>query len=161
MHGGSLRLYVSRSADAHGPAARALEEDERRMGLTASDRYHRFAADVHASRRALVTLLEKLVSEGRRVAGYGAPAKGNTLLNFCRITTELVRYTVDKNSRKIGLYTPGAHLPVRDVSALEADPPDDIFVLAWNFADEIMKQQHAHRARGGGFIIPVPCALVI
>jgi hypothetical protein len=161
VHGGSLRLYISRSADAHGPVAQALEEQERRIGLTTSDRYHRFAADVHASRNALVALLSKLASKGDRVAGYGAPAKGNTLLNFCRVTTELVRYTVDKNTRKIGLFTPGAHLPVRDVSALQTDPPDYIFILAWNFAEEIMKQEHAHRARGGRFIIPVPSARVI
>lgn len=161
VHGGSLRLYVSRSAAAHGPAARALEADERRAGLTASGRYHQFAADVHATRRALVALLERLASEGRPVTGYGAPAKGNTLLNFCGITTRLVRYTVDRNPRKIGLFTPGAHLAVRDVSALDADPPDYILVLAWNFADEIMEQQKTHRERGGRFIVPVPRAQVI
>jgi hypothetical protein len=161
VHGGSLRLYISRSAKTHGASALALEAGEREAGLTTSARYHRFAADVQTSRRAVMTLLTQLASEGRRVTGYGAPAKGNTLLNFCGITTQLVRYTVDKNTKKVGLYTPGAHLPVRDVSALDTDRPDYIFVLAWNFAEEIMQQQHTHRERGGRFIIPVPCPRVM
>jgi hypothetical protein len=110
----------------------------------------------------LVAFLERLAAEGRLVAGYGAPAKGNTLLNYCRIDTRLLRYTVDKNPRKVGLFTPGAHLPVLDVSALSAieTTPDHVLILAWNLAEEIMQEQRAYRDRGGRFIIPVPRARV-
>ena len=163
VHGGSLRLYLSPSAGGHAPEVRALEAEERRAGLASAERYRQFAADVEESRKALVGVLERLAAEGREVAGYGAPAKGNTLLNFCRIDTRLLRYTVDKNPRKVGLFTPGAHLPVRDVSALSAaeTKPDYLLILAWNLAEEIMQQQRAYRDRGGRFIIPVPRARVI
>jgi hypothetical protein len=162
VHGGSLRLYLSPGGREHGPAVRQLLEDERRAGLAAAPRYRQFAADVRQSRDVLLDLLERLVAEGRTIAGYGAPAKGNTLLNYCRIDTRLLRYTVDRNPRKVGLYTPGTHIPVRDVSALSADGsvPDDVLILAWNLAEEIMAQQRRHRDRGGRFIIPVPRAKV-
>jgi hypothetical protein len=163
VHGGSLRLYLSRSARGHAPEVCALEANERRAGLSDAARYRQFAADVQESRNVLVSLLEQLAAAGRRVAGYGAPAKANTLLNFCRIDTRLLRYTVDKNPRKVGLYTPGAHIPVRDVSALYAAgrDADDVVILAWNFAEEIMQQQRAFRDCGGRFIIPVPRARVV
>ena len=102
--------------------------------------------------------LEGLAGRGRRLAGYGAPAKGNTLLNYCGIDTRLVPYTVDKNALKVGLYTPGAHIPVRPVSALTepADAPEYLLLLAWNFADEVMRQQQRFREHGGRFILPIP-----
>jgi SAM-dependent methyltransferase len=162
VHGGSMRWYFARSNRGHAPEVLAFEADERRAGLADAARYRRFAAEVHESRDALVSLLEQLAAEGRRVVGYGAPAKGNTLLNFCRIDTRLLPYTVDMNPRKIGLYTPGAHIPVREVPALYTIGynPDDVLILAWNLAEEIMQQQQAHRDRGGRFIIPIPRAQV-
>jgi SAM-dependent methyltransferase len=163
VHGGSLRLFFSRSAGEHAPDVLDLEAGERRAGLMDVARYRRFAAEVEESRRALVELLERLAGEGRVVAGYGAPAKGNTLLNFCRIGPALLRYTVDRNPRKVGLFTPGMHIPVRNVSALTAgeDTPDYVVILAWNLAEEIMQQQQAFRERGGRFIVPVPRARVV
>lgn len=163
VHGGSLRLYLSRSARDHAPEVRAVADDERRAGLADGARYRLFAAAVQESRTRLVALLERLTAEGHVVAGYGAPAKGNTLLNYCRIDMRLLRYTVDRNPRKVGLYTPGAHIPVRDVSALSAEgsAPDYVLILAWNLAEEIMEQQRSHRDRGGRFIIPVPRAQVV
>jgi hypothetical protein len=163
VHGGSLRLYLSRSADGHAPDVRALEAGERRAGLADAARYRQFAAEVHASRDALVGLLEDLTAKGKRVVGYGAPAKGNTLLNFCGIGPRLLHYTVDRNPRKVGSYTPGAHIPVRDVAALYegGTVPDYVLVLPWNLADEIVQQQQGVRDRGGRFIIPVPKAQVI
>jgi SAM-dependent methyltransferase len=163
VHGGSLRLFFSRSAGGHAPEVLDLEAGERRAGLMDAGRYRRFAAEVEESRRALVELLERLASEGHVVAGYGAPAKGNTLLNFCRIGPRLLRYTVDRNPRKVGLFTPGMHIPVRDVSALTAgeDRPDHVVILAWNLAEEIMQQQQAYRERGGRFVVPVPRARVV
>jgi hypothetical protein len=156
-------LYLSRSAAGHDPSVLALAAREREAGLTAVARYRQFASDVARSRDALVGLLERLSAEGRPVAGYGAPAKGNTLLNYCGIDTRLLPYTVDRNQRKVGLFTPGMHIPVRDVAALRDDTraPEYVLILAWNFADEIMRQEHGHRARGGRFILPVPDARVV
>ena len=92
----------------------------------------------------------------RAGVGYGAPAKGNTLLNYCGIDTRLLPYTVDKSPLKTGRYTPGMHLPVRETSALLEDQPDYVMILAWNFADEVLKQQAPYREKGGKFIVPIP-----
>ncbi len=158
VHGGSLRLYLSRSTGGHSAAVRALEAEERLAGVADVARYRRFATDVRKSRTALVGLLERLAADGKQIVGYGAPAKGNTLLNYCGIDTRLIPYTVDKNPLKVGLYTPGTHIPVREVSALVdgAAIADYVLILAWNFADEIMRQQQTYRDRGGRFIVPVP-----
>jgi hypothetical protein len=112
-------------------------------------------------RHTLLALLHSLLEDGRTIVGYGAPAKGNTLLNFCGIDTSMVPYTVDKNPFKVGRYTPGMHLPVRAPAALLADQPDYALILAWNFADEIMLQQAEFAARGGRFIVPIPAPRVL
>jgi hypothetical protein len=102
-----------------------------------------------------------LKAQGKTVVGYGAPAKGNTLLNYCGIGTELLPYTVDKSPLKVGLLTPGMHIPVLPAETLLARQPDYVLILAWNFADEIMRQQQAYRDRGGRFIVPLPDPEVI
>ncbi|MCI0841178.1 MAG: methyltransferase, partial [Chloroflexi bacterium] len=124
-------------------------------------RYAGFAERVEGNRAAIRSLLQDLKSAGKTVAGYGAPAKGNTLLNYCGIDTGLIPYTVDKSDLKVGKFTPGMHLPVLEPSALLDRQPDYVMILAWNFAEEIMKQQNEYRARGGKFIIPVPEPQVI
>lgn len=163
VHGGSLRVYFSRSADAHAAEVLAQADAERAAGVADAARYHRFAQQVEAGRAELVGLLERLRAEGKRVAGYGAPAKGNTLLNYCEIGSSLLPYTVDKNPLKVGLFTPGMHIPVRPVETLgqPADRPDYVLILAWNFAEEIMRQERAHRERGGQFILPIPRPQVV
>jgi hypothetical protein len=133
-----------------------MAEKEAASGLTDRRTYDEFADRVEILRENLISLLRGLKSEGRSIAAYGAPAKGNTLLNYCRIDTDLIEFTVDKNALKVGSYTPGAHLPVLPVSELLERQPDFVLILAWNFADEIIAQQQEYRSSGGQFIIPIP-----
>jgi C-methyltransferase-like protein/putative zinc binding protein/methyltransferase family protein len=163
IHGGSLRIYGGRQErhQEHSKAALDFAEGERMVGLTDLARYEQFAADVERSRDALLELLSDLSAQGKQIAGYGAPAKGNTLLNYCGIDRRLLTYAVDKNPLKVGLYTPGTHIPVLPVSTLLERQPDYVLILAWNFAEEIIRQQGEYRARGGQFIIPVPQAKVV
>jgi len=158
VHGGSLRMYAAskKRHRRHSKGVLALAEEENQLGLITVVRYEKFAVDVENNRRALRDLLQDLKNEGKTLAGYGAPAKGNTLLNYCKIDTILVPYTVDKNPKKVGLYTPGMHIPVLPVSTLLKNRPDYVLILAWNFADEIMKQQQNYYDSGGRFIIPIP-----
>jgi hypothetical protein len=160
VHGGSLRVFFARAGEV--PAqVRALLDDERSAGLTSLATYERFATGTAENRRALLALLAELRAAGHTIAGYGAPAKGNTLLNYCAIGTELVPYTVDRNALKVGTLTPGMHIPVLDVETLLERQPDYVLILAWNFAEEIMRQQQAYRDRGGKFIVPIPTPRVV
>jgi hypothetical protein len=153
VHGGSLRA-LARMGHEHGPCVRAFLERER--GLERLATYHDFARRVAANRAALRALLTGLRAQGKRVAAYGAPAKGNTLLNYCGIGPELVEYTVDRNPLKVGSYTPGAHLPIRAVEFLAQDRPDHALILPWNIAPEIVRQERLYRERGGRFLVPIP-----
>ena len=135
--------------------------DEHARGFNDLARYQRLAERVAKNRQEVVTLLTRLREDGKTVAGYGAPAKGNTLLNYCGIGTDLLAYTVDKNPMKIGMLTPGMHIPVLDPAVLLERQPDYVLILAWNFAEEIMRQQSEYRTRGGRFITPVPTPVII
>lgn len=163
VHGGSLRVYAGRKElyGAHADEVLALAAMEEEIGMTSFQRYARFAEEVRGNRTAIRSLLEKLTNEGKTIAGYGAPAKGNTLLNYCGIDTALVPYTVDKSDLKVNKFTPGMHLPVMEAPTLLERQPDYVIILAWNFADEIIRQQSEYKARGGKFIIPVPVPQVI
>jgi SAM-dependent methyltransferase len=163
VHGGSIRVsFQSRDeVPGHAPAVLELVRMEEEDGLGRLSRYERFARDVQRNRESVLTLLRQLVAAGRSVAGYGAPAKGNTLLNYCGIDGRLLPYTVDKSPLKVGMYTPGTHIPVLPVSTLLERQPDYVLVLAWNFADEIIRQQHEYRERGGQFILPIPDPVVV
>lgn len=163
VHGGTLRMYAglkSQHGD-HSSDAMAMIEEEKRAGMSNFATYEKLALDVADNRRAILSLLQKIKAEGKTVAGYGAPAKGNTLLNYCGITTELLPYTVDKSPLKIGLLTPGTHIPVLPAETLLERQPDYVLILAWNFAEEIIRQQQEYRNRGGRFIIPIPIPEVI
>jgi SAM-dependent methyltransferase len=158
VHGGSLRMYAQARAEVGGHAAAVVEliNEERRSGLADLSRYEQFARAVQENRHAVRDLLTSLVRDGKSLAGYGAPAKGNTLLNACGIGTDLLPYTVDKSPFKVGRLTPGQHLPVLSTETLLERQPDYVLILAWNFADEIMRQQDDYRRRGGRFILPLP-----
>ena len=156
VHGGSLRLYLSRSADDHASAVRTLLAEEQAAGLTDVARYRRFAHDVEAGRAELVALLEGLAADGKRVAGYGAPAKGNTLLNYCGVGPDLVAFTVDRNPHKQGCYLPGTRIPIRHPEYLRDARPDYLLLLPCNLRDEIVEQVSFIRTWGGQFVVPIP-----
>jgi C-methyltransferase C-terminal domain/Putative zinc binding domain/Methyltransferase domain len=161
-HGGSLRVYAQH---AGGPqettdAFSELLEREEREGLRSPERYAKFAEDVKGSKRALLELLIRLRREGKQVVGYGAPGKGNTLLNYCGIRTDLLDYTVDRNPYKHGLYTPGTHIPIFPPEKIAETRPDYILVLPWNLIDEIAEQLAYVAEWGGRLIVPVPVATI-
>ncbi|MCI0437033.1 MAG: class I SAM-dependent methyltransferase [Gemmatimonadetes bacterium] len=158
VHGGSIRVYagIARGPGGHSDRVRVMVENESARGFNRLALYEDLATDVAANRTALLALLDRLRADGRRVAGYGAPAKGNTLLNYCGIGPDRVAFTVDRNPLKVGRYTPGTHIPILPVEALLEQQPDFVLILAWNFAEEIMAQQAEYRRRGGRFILPIP-----
>jgi 2-polyprenyl-3-methyl-5-hydroxy-6-metoxy-1,4-benzoquinol methylase len=157
IHGGSIIYFIGhKGAHKKTETMAALVKAELERKLDKKETYIAFAERTRALRDSLLGLLRDLKRSGKRIAAYGAPAKGNTLLNYCGVTTDLVEYTVDKSPYKQNLYTPGAHLPVYHPDKLAKDRPDYVLLLAWNFADEILVQQKAYRDKGGKFILPIP-----
>lgn len=156
VHGGSIRVFVKKRKIEPSNSVKELLELEKREGLHSLRTYENFAKDVESIRRKLISLLKELTGGGKKIVGYGAPAKGNVLLNFCKIGGDLLEYVVDKTPIKQGLYTPGMHIPVFPTEKILEDMPDYVLILAWNFADEIMKQQQKYKELGGKFIIPIP-----
>ena len=157
---GYSRAIAGRTPSIPGPWG-VLAEGEAARGITLRETYQRFARDLRDSREALREMLQQLNSDQKLVAGYGSPAKGNTLLNYCGIDTHLLPFTFDKNPLKVGRYTPGTHVPVLAVSEIAARRPDYLLILAWNFADEIIRQQAEFQVRGGRFILPIPSARIV
>lgn len=162
IHHGQVRVFARRKGVAT-PSARvaALAADEVEAGLDRLETFVRFAESVRGLKRDLWELLDSLTGDGRRVAAYGAPAKGSTLLSFFEIGPETVPYIADKSPLKQGRVTPGTHIPVVSPAHILEDKPDYMLLLAWNFADEIMAQQTEFRAGGGRFIIPVPDVRIV
>jgi SAM-dependent methyltransferase len=160
IHGGSMRLFLRRKGPARAVVGEWLAR-ERTAGLFEPPTYEAHAARVEGIRQDLMALLHRLKGEGKRLAGYGAPAKGNTLLNYYGIGPDLLEYLVDRNELKHGRYSPGMHIPVVGPAQLTAHPPDYLLILAWNFADEIVAQQAEFQRRGGKFILPIPDVRVI
>jgi hypothetical protein len=161
-HGGSLRVYAQHAGGQHETtvAVSELLAREQAGGLLSPERYARFAEDVKESKRALLDLLIGLRRQGKQVVGYGAPGKGNTLLNYCGIRTDLLDYTVDRNPYKHGLYTPGTHIPIFSPEKIGETRPDYVLVLPWNLIDEIATQLAYVAEWGGRLIVPVPFATV-
>jgi SAM-dependent methyltransferase len=153
VQGGTLRWHVARL----GPVAESALEflrAEHEAGLTEYGYYEQFGRRVEEMRDSLLELLYGLRSAGKRIAAYGAAAKGSTLVNYAGIGPGLVDFVVDRNVHKQGLYMPGTHLPIRDPQALLDEQPDYVLLLAWNYRDEVLDQQAQYRALGGRFIVP-------
>lgn len=155
IHGGSMRLYLRRGAQANATREAWLQR-ERAAGLFDRHTYVRHAERVGAMRLELTDLLARLKREGKTLAGYGAPAKGNTLLNYFKIGPETLDFIADRNSLKHGRLTPGMRIPIKSPDAIAEAKPDYLLVLAWNFLDEILEQQTAFSEAGGRFIVPIP-----
>jgi SAM-dependent methyltransferase len=159
IHGGSLRAEVAADPGGtarEGKSVRELLELEASAGLHRLDYYAGFAAKVDRTRERLRALIEKLRGAGRRVAAYGAAAKGSVLLNAAGLGADLIDFVVDRNPHKQGLFMPGLGIPILSPSALLERRPDDVLLLAWNFRDEILAQQEAFLRAGGRFVVPIP-----
>jgi C-methyltransferase C-terminal domain/Putative zinc binding domain/Methyltransferase domain len=158
-HGGSLRLYLRHAGDqakAVLPSVHALLAREIAAGFDRLDVYLEFRPKVERVKRQLLTFLIGEKERGRHTAGYGAPGKGNTLLNYCGIRTDLLDYTVDSNPYKQGRFLPGTHIPIFDPSRLAETKPDSILILPWNLRDEIVEQLAYARSWGAQFVVPIP-----
>ena len=162
LHHGQLRVAVQRQGEGQvQPSVTEILEMEQAQGIGRFETYQRFALQTQQIKQDLHGTLRKLRIQGKHVVGYGAPAKGNTLLSFLEIGPEIISYIVDRSPLKQGRYTPGTHIPVVPPERLLADQPDYVVLLAWNFADEVLAQQMEYRNRGGKFIIPVPKVQII
>ena len=158
-HGGSLRIFARHTQDVSKPVAARVQDlrtCERDAGLDDSTIYASFAERVKATKRSLLSFLIDLKCAGSTIVGYGAPAKGNTLLNYCGIGRDFLDYTVDRNPYKQGRYLPGSHIPVFAPDKIAESRPDYVLILPWNLADEIMGQLSFIREWGGRFIVPIP-----
>ena len=155
-HGGSLRIYAAHAPRAPGERVVELLAREQRAGLDRINTYTAFADRVRADKREIVRFFIAQKEAGRSIAGYGAPAKGNTLLNYCGIRTDFIDYTVDRNPHKQGRFLPGTHIPIRDPEEIRRTKPDLVFILPWNLRDEVMEQMSFVREWGGRFAARSP-----
>ena len=158
-HGGSLRIYARHTDSrrfAVSEAVARLLAAEQEQGYNDLERYQAFAPKVIETKHKLLEFLIQAKREGRSVAGYGAPGKGNTLLNYCGIRTDCLDYTVDRNPFKHGKYCPGTHIPIYPVEKIRETQPDYLLILPWNLREEIMSQMAFVREWGGSFVVPIP-----
>ena len=158
-HGGSLRIYARHAADEvrpAGPRVSALRSREKAAGLDRLERYALFTEQVQETKRRVLDFLIAAKRDGKSIAGYGAPGKGNTLLNYCGIRTDFLDYTVDRNPYKHGRFLPGTHIPIFGPEKIKETRPDYVLILPWNLKDEIMAQLAEIRTWGGQFVIPIP-----
>lgn len=162
-HGGSLRIYGRHAEDSSKPVTARVDElraREEAAGLTRLDGYLRFEEQVKETKRKLLGFLIDAKRARKQIVGYGAPGKGNTLLNYCGIRTDFLDYTVDRSPYKHGKFTPGTHIPIFPVDKIRETRPDYVLILPWNLKDEIMKQMAYIREWGGQFVVPIPEAKV-
>jgi SAM-dependent methyltransferase len=155
IHGGSLRVYFNHKENV-GDAVKKLLAEEKKLGLDGHDYFKAFAERVHSIRDELRDLLMSLKKQGKKIAAYGAAAKGSTMVNFCSLGTDVIDFVVDRNVHKQNKLMPGVHIPIYDPKKLMEAKPDYVLILPWNFKDEILSQQKAYTAAGGKFIVPIP-----
>ncbi len=158
-HGGSLRVYARHAENEARPVLSrvpALLARERAAGLDRLEKYADFTERVNETKRRLLEFLISAKREGKSIAAYGAPGKGNTLLNYCGIRTDFIDYAVDRNPYKHGKFMPGTHIPIFDPSKIKETRPEYVLILPWNFKDEIMAQLAEIRTWGGQFVLPIP-----
>jgi SAM-dependent methyltransferase len=158
-HGGSLRVYACRADDQTRevePSVRELIAEEQRAGLDTPQGYEGFALQVRRTKWELVDFLLTAAREGKAVAGYGAPGKSATLLQYCGIGKDLIEYTVDRSPFKQGRFLPGSHIPIYHPDRIRETRPDYVVILPWNLKNEIMAQLHFIREWGGRFVVPIP-----
>ncbi len=162
-HGGSLRIYAQHPDGGcpHRDSVERLLAKERDAGLDRLEIYRHFSERVHEVKRDLLEFLIEARRAGHRVVGYGAPAKGNTLLNFCGVGTDFIEYTVDRSPHKQGRFLPGTHIPVHAPERIAQTKPDYVLILPWNLQDEIMEQMTHIRGWGGRFVVPIPRLAVL
>jgi hypothetical protein len=158
-HGGSLRIYACHdTAGTHvvTPRVGQLLAEERQAKLDRLETYAAFGEQVKEVKRGLLDFLIEAKRDGKSVVGYGAPAKGNTLLNYCGVRTDFIDYTVDRSPHKQGRYLPGVHIPIHPPSMIFETRPDYVLILPWNLRDEVLQQMRAVREWGGRFVVPIP-----
>jgi hypothetical protein len=163
-HGGSLRVYARPSADGARPVTprvHALRAREEALGYRRMETYAAFEQQVRETKRKLLELLIGAKRAGKRIAAYGAPGKGNTLLNYCGVRTDFIDFTVDRNPYKHGKFLPGTHIPICPPSQIDEERPDYIVILPWNLKDEIVRQLAHAREWGARFIVPIPAAEIL
>jgi hypothetical protein len=162
-HGGSLRVYLAHAGSGRDPSLSVSEllAREEALGFRDLAAYASFADRVSRTKRKLLSFLIAAKEERKTICGYGAPGKGNTLLNYCGIGPDFLDFTVDRNPYKHGRFTPGMHVPIRPVEAIDAAKPDYILVLPWNLTDEIVRQMAHVGEWGGKFVVPIPEVTVI
>ncbi len=163
-HGGSLRIFARHKADDSRPVTErllALRAREEEKGYRKIETYTSFDDRVRETKRKILEVLIDAKRRGKKIVGYGAPGKGNTLLNYCGIRTDFIDYTVDRNPYKHGRFLPGTHIPIFPPEKLDEAKPDYIFILPWNLKDEIMAQLKHTRSWGAKFIVPIPEATVL
>jgi SAM-dependent methyltransferase len=163
-HGGSLRIYARHRGDAARPVtprAERLRQREIDAGLLRIETYASFGEQVKETKRKLLAFLIEAKRAGKRIAGYGAPGKGNTLLNYCGIRTDFIDFTVDRSAYKQGKFLPGTHIPIHHPDRIREAKPDYVLILPWNFKDEIVQQMGYIREWGGRFVVPIPEARIL
>lgn len=156
VHGGSLRVFAGKPGKTPGPSVAEFRRAEADFGVTNFASYSRFATRVQESRQQILSFLDVARSQGRRIAGYGAAAKATVMLNVLRVGADTIEYVVDSTPYKQGRFIPGARIPIVPPDRLREDPPDDVVIFAWNFANDIRRSEIWFENQGGRFVVPLP-----